>query len=112
MILRGLSEAFLGLSALVNKHYLFVTTNNNLIITTQHANAWGWVELAMGLLVVAAGFALINGSNWARIFAIFFSGIMFLVNMAYLSVFPVWAIVAMVIDLVIIYALVVQGHDS
>lgn len=112
MILRGVSDAFLGLSALVDKHYLFVTANNNLVHVTTNTNTWGWLYIAIGLLVIAAGFSLLHGSNWARIFAIIFMGVEFLINMAYLGVFPVWSIVAMIINVVIIYALVVQGHDQ
>lgn len=109
MILRGLSEALLGISALVNKHYLFVSTDNNLIYSLQHSNTWGWVQFAIGVLVLAAGWSLLHGSNWARIVAIIFTGAMFLVNITFLTVFPLWAIIAMIIDMVILYALIIQG---
>ena len=112
MILRGISDAFLGISALVDKQYLFVTSNNNLIYTTVNTDTWGWLLLAIGVLVLSAGFSLLHGSNWARIFAIIFMGISFLINMAFLAVFPIWSIVAMVINMVIIYALIVQGRDA
>ncbi|MEJ0073411.1 MAG: hypothetical protein WDN27_05025 [Candidatus Saccharibacteria bacterium] len=111
MILRGVSQAFLGITALVNKQYLLVhnTTTNQLVLSTNNISAWGWVDLAVGVLVLAAGFSLLHGSRWARIFALVFVGFSFLENMAFLGVFPVWSIVAMLIDVTIIYALVVQG---
>lgn len=112
MILRGVSQAFLGITALVNKHYLFITGNNQLVYTTTNYNAWGWVDLAVGLLVLAAGFSLLHGSTWARVFAVVFTSISFLVNMAFISVFPVWAIVAMLVDVLVIYALVVHGREA
>ncbi len=111
MILRGASQAFLGITALVNKNYLFVSSDR-LVVATTNITTWGWLHLAIGVLVLAAGFSLLHGSNWARIFAIFFMGIAFLFNMTYLGVFPVWSIVAMIIDVVVIYALVVQGDSS
>jgi hypothetical protein len=111
MILRGISEAFLGITALINHQYLFITGNNQLVLATTHTDAWGWVQLVVGLLVLAAGFSLLHGSNWARIFAIIFASFAFLVNMAFLSVFPVWSIVAMLVDVFIIYALVVHGRE-
>jgi hypothetical protein len=110
MILRGASEAFLGITALVNQQYLFIT-NNGLIVTTDNTTAWGWVQLAVGVLVLAAGFSLLHGSNWARIFAVIFMGFMFLANMVFLGVFPLWAIIAMVLDLFVIYALVIQPEQ-
>lgn len=111
LILRGISQAFLGITALVNKHYLFTTANNNLVITTANVNAWGWVDLAIGVLVLAVGFSVLHGSTWARIIAVFIAGLSFLVNMAFLGVFPVWSIVAMLIDAFVIYALVVHGDE-
>ncbi len=113
LILRGISEAFLGITALVNKQYLFVTgSNNNLVVSTANITAWGWVELAVGLLVLAVGFSVLHGSNWARIIAVFFAGAAFLVNLAFLGVFPVWSILAMIVDALIIYALVVHGDEA
>lgn len=113
LILRGISEAFLGITALVNKHYLFVTgSNSNLVVSTANINAWGWVELAVGLLVLAVGFSVLHGSTWARIVAVFMAGGAFLVNLAFLGVFPVWAILAMIVDALVIYALVVHGDEA
>lgn len=111
MILRGISQAFLGITALVNKHYLFVT-NNNLVITTNNYTAWGWVDLAVGLLVLAAGFSLMHGSTWARFVGVVFTSFSFLVNMAFLGVFPVWAIISMIVDVFVLYALIVHGREA
>jgi hypothetical protein len=110
MILRGLSEAFLGISALVDKNYLFVE-GNNLVFSTSNYSAWGWVQLAIGVIVLAAGFSVLHGNMWARVFGVVFMSLAFLVNMAFLAVFPVWSIVAMAVDVVIIYALVVHGNE-
>ncbi len=112
LIIRGISQAFLGITALVNKHYLFTTENNALVVTTSNMTAWGWVDLAVGLLVLAVGFSVLHGSTWARIVAVFFTACAFLVNLAFLGVFPVWSIVAMVVDALVIYALVVHGDEA
>lgn len=112
LILRGISEAFLGITGLVNKHYLFVTSaNTNLVVSTANINAWSWVDLAVGLLILAVGFSVLHGSNWARVIAVFFAGASFLVNIAFIGVFPVWAIVAALVDVLVIYALVVHGDE-
>ena len=112
MILQGISQAYLGISALVGHNsYLFITEKNNIVLTTANSNAWGWVDLAIGVLVLAAGFSLLHGSNWARIFAIIFMGLSFLTSIAFLGVFPIWSIVAIIIDIFIIHALVVQHNE-
>ena len=110
LILRGISEAFLGITALVNKHYLF-TTGHTLVVTSSNMSAWGWVDLAVGVLLLAVGFSVLHGSTWARIVAVLFAGLSFLVNMAFVGIFPVWAIVAMIVDVCIIYSLIVHGDE-
>lgn len=112
MILEGISEAILGISALFDKHYLFITQHNQLILTTVNSTAWGWVGLAVGILIMAAGFSLLHGSEWARIFAIIFVGLSFLKNITFLAEFPVWAIIAIIIDVVILHALIVQNKEA
>jgi len=110
MILRGLSEAFLGLTALVDKTYLFVNSEKIVTVTT-NMTAWGWVHIALGVVVAAAGFSVMHGSRWARVLAILFASVAFIANMAFLGVYPVWSIVAMIVDVLVIYALVVHGDE-
>lgn len=112
LILKGLAQGFLGITALVNNHYLFVTANNGLVYATADTTAWGWIHLALGVLVLAVGFSVLHGSAWARIFAVFFAGLAFLANMAFLAVFPLWSIVAMIVDVLVIYALIVHGDEA
>jgi hypothetical protein len=111
MILRGFSQAFLGITALINNQYLLVSGHNSLVLTTANTTSWGWVDLAVGVLVLAAGFSLLHGSTWARFLGVIFAGFSFLVNMAFLTVFPVWAVVAMIVDVLVMYALIVHGRE-
>lgn len=113
MVLRGISDAFIGITALVNEQYLFITgKTGNLVVTAANTDAWGWVMLATGAIVLAAGFSLLHGSNWARLFAIVFTSFAFLANMAFLGVFPVWSIVAMAVNVFVLYALIVHGKET
>lgn len=111
MILRGISGAFLGLTALVNQQYLFVSGANGVVLATANATTWGWVHLALSVLVLAAGFSVMHGSRWARVLAVVFASLAFMANLAFIGVFPIWAIVAMVVDVLVIYALVVHGDE-
>jgi hypothetical protein len=109
MVLTGIAQGFLGITALVNKQYLFLTGNNSLVLNSQHTVAWGWVQLVLGVLVLGAGFSLLHASNWARAFASVFVAASFLVSLAFLSVFPVWAVILLVLDVLMLYSLVVRG---
>lgn len=111
MVLRGVSGVFLGLTALLNKQYLLVNGPNTIVLATANAQTWGWIHLALSVLVLAAGFSVMQGSRWARVLAVVFASMAFLANLAFIAVFPVWAIVAMVVDVLVIYALVVHGNE-
>jgi hypothetical protein len=111
LILRGISEAFLGVTALVNKHYLFIA-NSRLVYATNNMTAWGCVDIAIGVLLAAVGLAVLRGSLWARVTAVVLVSTSFLVNIGFLAFFPVWAVVAMIVDVVIIYALIVHGDEA
>lgn len=111
LILRGISEVALGITALVNRHYLFVN-NDQLVSATSNMTAWGGVDLGVGIVLFLVGLAVLRGSAIGRAVAIFLVGLSFLVNMAFLAVFPIWSIVAMAVDVIIIYALAVHGDEA
>lgn len=60
-------------------------------------------------MVVGSG--LFNGSSWARVLAIIIVMISFLAQFAFLTVYPIWSIIIMVIDILVIYALTVHGEE-
>lgn len=73
--------------------------------------ARGVLHLAFGVLVTAAGAAVLSGQLWARVVGIFLAGAGALVSFAYLPYQPVWALVLAVINICTIWALCVQDRD-
>jgi hypothetical protein len=103
MILSGLWSFFVGLTAVIKQHFFVVLPNY-----TFHLNvhAWGWVHLALGILVFAAGVCLLLGQTWARVVGVVLAVISGIANFLFLPYYPVWSIVVIAIDLFIIWALV------
>ncbi|WP_055587428.1 DUF7144 family membrane protein [Peterkaempfera griseoplana] len=66
---------------------------------------WGWIHLALGVVVLATGIALISGSQWARPVGVVLAGMSLLANFMWLPWYPVWAAIVITIDLIIIWAL-------
>ncbi|MDQ1636586.1 MAG: hypothetical protein QOJ32_3395, partial [Frankiaceae bacterium] len=83
MILAGTFEAFEGLTALF-KDQFFVVTNNGLLVSANYT-AWGWVHLALGAVVVAAGCGVFIGKTWARVVGVILAMLSAIVNLAFLS---------------------------
>ena len=108
MMLVGGFGAITGLVALFKNDFYLVTERALLVFSY---TTWGWIHLLLGLVVFSAGVALMNGATWARLVGIFLAGLSLFANMAFLSAYPFWSILMIVIDVLIIYALTVHGGE-
>ncbi len=108
LLLVGSFQALAGFVALFKDDYYVAT--QKLLITTDYT-AWGWTQIALGLLAVAAGYGVMVGKLWARIYAIVYAGLAALVNMTFLSAYPIWMTIMITIDVLVIWALCVHGRE-
>ena len=73
---------------------------------------WGWIMLVLGALQLFAAFAILNGSQFARWFGIGAAGVNAIGQLAFVPVYPFWALTMFTIDVLIIYALAVYGERA
>jgi hypothetical protein len=104
MVLAGGFDVVNGLVALFNSGYY--GSHYNLLLG--NLQAWGWWNLVGGIILVAAGLSLFTGSLWARILGIVLAAINALAQLTFIAVFPVWALIVIAIDIIVIYALAVN----
>jgi hypothetical protein len=109
MIMVGAFHALAGFVALFEDDY-FVTTSSGLLISVDYT-PWGWAHLAIGALVAGAGVAVFFGQVWARVIGVVLAALSALANMVFIAAYPLWSIVIIALDVVVIYALVVHGRD-
>jgi hypothetical protein len=109
MLILGLFHAFQGLIALFQQQYYLVTANG----LTVHVDytAWGWTHLIFGIVVVAAGAALLAGQMWARVVAVVLAVLSAVVNAGFLAAYPVWSAIMIAVDILVIWALTVHGSE-
>ena len=110
MVLVGFFGAIDGLTALFRDQY-FVVAKSGLLVTASYTT-WGWVHLVLGLLVVSVGCGVLVGQTWARFVGIFLVVVHALVNLAFLAAFPAWSVIAIALDVLVIYALAVHGREA
>lgn len=108
LIAIGFFQTILGFTALLNDEWL-VQVGGQLLLLDY--TTWGWVHLILGIVSMVAGTGLFNGSNWARVIAIILVLFNFLAQFAFVSVYPLWSIIIMVVDILILYALTVHGNE-
>ena len=109
LLLVGSFQALAGFVALFKDDY-YVVTKSHLLVTTNYT-AWGWTQIFLGLLALAAGYGVMVGKLWARIYAIVYAGIAALVNMTFLSAYPIWMTIMITLDVLVIWALTVHGRE-
>jgi hypothetical protein len=75
--------------------------------------AWGWVHLILGVLVAVAGIGVLKGTAWGRILGVALASASLLVNFAFIPHYPIWSILIIALDVLIIWQLASQpwGKD-
>ena len=109
MILTGAFNIIYGLVAILRSTFFLETPNNTLLF---NLSAWGWIHLILGILLVIAGFAVIAGQTWARAVAVILAMVNAITQMLLFSAYPWWSLLAIAIDVLVIYALIVHGRES
>jgi hypothetical protein len=105
LITVGIFQALQGLAAIINDQR-FVLTGDYLY--KFDTTGWGWIHLILGLAAIGLGIALIMGQAWAMIVALVVVILQAVAQFMWLPYYPVWAIVIIVLDVAILWALVMQ----
>jgi hypothetical protein len=108
MVMAGFFQAFSGLVALFENEF-FVATRNYLF--QFDATSWGWIHLLLGIVVAAAGFAVMAGRTWGRVVGITLAMLSALANFAFIPYYPFWAITIIALDIFVIWALAAHGGE-
>lgn len=72
-------------------------------------HTWGWIVLIIGILEVVAGLAVAGGSEIARWFGVGMASLNAVAQLSFLPAYPLWAIAAFTMDILVVYALVMYG---
>lgn len=109
MIVEGAFHIIDGLVALFERGYYAVMSSHLAL----HVNylGWGWAHMALGVLFVLVGFGVLAGQTWARAIGIALAVISAVVNLAFIAAYPVWGVILIALDIVIIYALAMHGRE-
>jgi len=109
LILGGAFEALQAIAAIVNDKYLVVLPN---YVYAFDLTVWGWIHLLIGLALVAIGISLLMGQGWARMAGIVVAAVAALINFTWLPYSPLWAIVLIAVDVLVIWALISSRQQA
>lgn len=109
MLVMGIFQMIAGFTALLNDTYFLVREGS--LIALDYTQ-WGWVHLLLGLVVMLAGVAVTSGKVWGRVVGVLLAMASLIANFAFLEAYPIWSLVVIVVDILIIYALTVHGAEA
>lgn len=109
MLLSGLFQGVVGLIALLNKEFYVITPDQ---LAVFNFVAWGWIHVALAVLLISAGVSVINGGVWGRVIGIFLVGLSLVANFVFIGAYPFWSIIVMLVDVLVLYALLVHGDEA
>ncbi|MGB3438417.1 MAG: hypothetical protein WBA97_06645 [Actinophytocola sp.] len=109
MVMLGSFNIVYGLVALMSDDFYAVGPEGTLVFDL---TGWGWIQLILGLVVVGTGVALARGSQWARIVTVILASLNAVTQLAFMSVYPVWSLIAIGFDVLIIWAVIVHGDPA
>jgi hypothetical protein len=72
---------------------------------------WGWIHLLLGLGTMAVAWAIAVGKLWGRILGVGLAVLSLLTNAAFLPAYPIWSIIVITVDILVIYALTMHGSE-
>jgi len=108
MMMAGSFQALTGLVALFENKFYATTPNYTFEFD---ATAWGWIHLIMGIAVAVAGFGVLFGNVVARVVGIGLAAVSALANFLFIPYYPFWSMSIIALDVVVIWALAVHGHE-
>jgi hypothetical protein len=108
MIISGIFSIIWGIVALA-RDQVFVVKGRNVIDLDY--TAWGWIHLILGIVVLLAGVFLLKGGFVAGVVTIIIAMLSAIGNLLVISAYPIWSVIVIAIDVLVIYAVTVHGHE-
>ena len=110
MMLIGSLHVLSGFAALFEEDH-YVVASSGLIVNVDYT-VYGVVHLAIGIIMVMAGWGLFFRRTWARVVTVMVAFISAIFNWLFLPAFPEWYLLMIGLDVLIIWAVVMRGDEG
>lgn len=109
LVVRAIFQGFFGVVALSKQSFYVVTPRQLAVFNYQ---AWGWIHIVLAVILLTAGFSLFSGGTWGRVIASIAAGLSLLANLIFLPAYPIWCVAAILLDVLVLYAVLVHGDEA
>src|SRR5262249_16682151 len=98
-----------GLAALLQRQVIYLSTGRLVVVDL---TTWGLLALVSGALLVAVGLGLLSRNGLARAVAVALVALHAFVQLTALAAFPIWSLLMIALDVVVLFALTVTWPGS
>jgi hypothetical protein len=100
----GVLNVIYGVAALIEDDYFLADE-----LLFGDLTLWGWVHLIIGVAQVITAMLIFGGNDFGAVLGIMFAGFNAIAALLDIGAYPVWSVIILVIDGLVIYALTVHG---
>jgi hypothetical protein len=108
MIIGGALNLLYGIIAAVNDEWVVWTNRGDVYLDVSE---WGWVHIILGAIVLLSGIGVFSGNILARTVGVIVASISLIANFFFLPVYPLWSLIVITIDVLVIWALTAHGRE-
>ena len=109
MVIVGAFKAISGFIGLFNDEWLVRGFNAYYFIDVSALAFW---YLIVGVILVLAGLAVMNGKAWGRWVGVFAAGVAIISELLWLPVYPLWSILLITMYVFILIGLIAVGSED
>ena len=110
LFLAGMFSFLYGLTAVLNDEAVTVGGNGGVIVWD--FTVWGWVHMCIGAVMLAVAVGLFTVKSWARWGAVFFAALNAIAQVTIITAFPIYALIVIAIDVVVIHQLTTRWYQD
>lgn len=104
----GVFNFIQGLVFLVEDTWTVLTPDSILVFDL---TTWGWILLILGVVEMVVSWGILSGQTWAQVVGIIIASLAIVLNVLSLSIYPIWGLIALVLQVLVIWALAVHGDE-
>lgn len=108
LMLAGFFHIIAGFVALFTDTVYLIGESN---IWALDYTQWGWIHILGGVLAIWASTSLASGKAFGRTVAVWVALVSALANMAFVPIYPIWSLLIITVDILVIYAVIVHGGE-
>jgi hypothetical protein len=108
MAISGFFNIIFGIGAVLSQTWYVYTSNSAYLFD---ASGWGWAMIAAGILLCITASLLLSGNMFGRVLGSILVTASLLVNLALLPVAPIWSLIVIFVDVMVLYAIITHGGE-